>query len=394
MKEVAGSMFGVRRVAVNVLGLALWTCLASHTFGAITLSAALDNSNLVWQTSSPYPWFGASTPTYDGDGAAVSGNQFVNNSESWIQTTVVGPGTIGFWWRISSDTNDYYYFSINGSVQNQISGGYDWAYQSYDIPAGTNILNWDYIKDAQYGDLSDRAYLDRVTWVSGPQPSLQQALNTCGAVWTCGGNTNPTSWTAQTNVTHDGFLAAQSGEITSLQQSTLQTTVWGVTNVSFWWRVSSECVTNSKTLTIYDNLGFYVDGVLQTNINIENTWQQKAYHLSTNLHTLMWMYSKNEVDVYPKGSDCGWVDQVVFSPPLKALPYSLGAPSPMPDGNFQVPITGEVGCTCRVEYASSPTATGTNWTTLTNFLTATTTTMIADLTASNAPARYYRTLSP
>jgi hypothetical protein len=385
-------MDGDKHSWLTALVLLALAAFVSPVAGAITLNAALDNSNLVFQTSNPYPWFGTNNPSYDGISAAVSGNQFVNSSESWIQVTLVGPGLLSFWWKVSSDTNDYFEFSINGELQDEISGGIDWNYRSYAIPDGTNVVKWDYVKDFQYGFLADRAYLDEVHWIAGPQTSLQEALNTCGVVWTSGGNTNPTYWASQTNVTHDGFKAAQSGQITALQQSILQSTIRGVTNVSFWWRVSSEYDSSTKPITVYDNLGFYVDGVLQTNINVENTWQQKSYHLTTNLHTIQWIYSKDASDTLPKGSDCGWVDQVVFSPPLKALPYSFGTPNLLSNNNFQIPITGEVGCTCRLQFASSPIAT--NWTTLTNFLTATATTICTDLTASNADARYYRTLSP
>src|SRR5258708_30100686 len=118
--------------------------LAVHPASAINLGAALDNSNLVWQTSSPYPWYGTNNPSYDGISAAVSGNRYVDNSESWIQTTVVGPGTIGFWWKVSSDITDSLQFYVGENLQNQITGGVDWDYQTRAVPAGTNNLKRTY----------------------------------------------------------------------------------------------------------------------------------------------------------------------------------------------------------------------------------------------------------
>jgi hypothetical protein len=71
----------------------------------LPLGLALENTNLIWTTSPTYPWFGTNppAPAYDGVNSAVSGNRFVPNSVSWLQTTVVGPGQVSFWWKVDSD---------------------------------------------------------------------------------------------------------------------------------------------------------------------------------------------------------------------------------------------------------------------------------------------------
>src|SRR5207253_5812204 len=56
-----------------------------------TLASGLDTSNLVWSTDATYPWQVVTDVTHDLVDAAVSGNRFVPNSISWVQTTVVGP---------------------------------------------------------------------------------------------------------------------------------------------------------------------------------------------------------------------------------------------------------------------------------------------------------------
>jgi hypothetical protein len=354
----------------------------------LTLAAALNNTNLVWETDATYPWHGTNNISYDGIDSAVSGNKGVQDSVSWLRTTVIGPGQISFWWKVDSLDPDNLQFFINGVSQDQISGQIDWNYRGYSIPDGTNVLEWQYIKDPSDNSGSDQGWVDQVRYVTGTPTPLQAGLNTCGINWTSGGNTNSTYWSIQTNVTHDGAMAAQSGQITTLQQSTLQTTVGGVTNVSFWWRLSSEH--DPAGSTIFDNLGFYIDGVLQTNINVEEQWQQKSYKLTSASHTLQWIYSKNDFDFYPKGMDAGFVDQVVFSPPQRALPFTLGVPESFPDGTIQVPVSGEVGCTCQMTFSTN----FTNWSVLSNFVTTGASTTILDSGASNSTMRFYRTISP
>lgn len=379
-----------------ILALCWVFCVGSISESAATsipLGVALDNTNLVWITSTNYPWYGTNDVTYDGVDAAVSGNRYLSNSISWLQTTVIGPGTLSFWWKVDSDPTDSLEFYIAGVFQDQTAGtgpSADWSYRTYAIPVGTNTLTWQYVKDAQFNSGADRGWVDQVIYTTGPPIPLQDALNSCGVVWTSGGNANPTYWTGETNVTHDGSKAAQSGAIYNLQESWIETTVTGVTSVSFWWKVSSE--NDPQPHVPYDKLQFYIDGVSQALIDGEVNWQQKTYSLSSLVHTLRWAYSKDDSDLFPKGQDRGWLDQVVFSPPLRAFPYTLTNSARLPDGRIQMSVVGEVGCACRVQFSTNLALT--NWTTLTNFTTANASSLVTDAGASNSPQRFYRGVSP
>jgi hypothetical protein len=92
--------------------------------------------------------------------------------------------------------------------------------------------------------------LDEVKFTTAPPIPLGQALETCGAVCTSVGSINTTPWDGKTNVTHDGIVAAESGRTLDSETSSMSTTVGGVTNVSFRWKVSSEsnCTTIPKSL--------------------------------------------------------------------------------------------------------------------------------------------------
>src|SRR5947207_15300780 len=83
---------------------------------AQTLATAVDNTNLVWTTggSNNIGWFAQSnTGAFDGVDQAVSG-AIGNSQATWIQTTVTGPGTLSFWWRVFSEPDaDFLSFYID-----------------------------------------------------------------------------------------------------------------------------------------------------------------------------------------------------------------------------------------------------------------------------------------
>jgi len=288
-----------------------------------TLASALDTSNLVWSTDVTYPWQVVTTVSHDGVDAAASGNKFVSSSESWIQTTIVGPGTIGFWWKVDSDvtTNaagdglfsfDHLQFLVNDVSLDHILGQVGWNYREFPIPEGTNTLRWQYIKDAQFNTGNDSAWLDQVTWSPGQPISLAETLDTCGALWSSDGSI-PTLWTGQTNVTHDGKSAARSGTIYLNQETWMQTIVSGVSNVSFWWKVSSQ--------TNFDFLEFYTNDVLATRISGEVNWQSNFFKLpATNTVSLKWRFAMTNGIYTAQGQEAGWIDQVIFSPTNSAAP--------------------------------------------------------------------------
>jgi hypothetical protein len=134
-----------------------------------------------------------------------------------------------------------------------------------------------------------------------PFVSLADALDAPNRPWTTNGTPR---WFGQTNVTHDGFEAAQSGAIDDDTSTSIQTTVTGPGVLKFWWKVS--CETNN------DRLLFYVNGSEKARISGEVDWEPHTFNLGTNSQVLQWKYSKD--DETSQGQDHGWVDQVEFIP--------------------------------------------------------------------------------
>jgi poly(beta-D-mannuronate) lyase len=138
----------------------------------MTLGEAVNAPYLPWATSVSAPWVTQTNITHDGQGAAQSGNIGTNDG-SWIETTVVGPGTLRFWWRVSSQTNaDYLTFSVGGGTWARISGRVEWEQRSFSIPSGSATVRWTYNKDGSVTNGSDRGWLDEVDFLPSTGPSV------------------------------------------------------------------------------------------------------------------------------------------------------------------------------------------------------------------------------
>jgi hypothetical protein len=126
-----------------------------------SLAGALDN-DLVWTTGGNAKWFSQNTMSFYGNDAAQSG-ELSNYENTWIQTTVTGPGTLKFYWKVSSEKYyDSLLFFIDGMNAGYINGEVAWQEKSYYIGAGTHILKWSYNKNSMNSGGMDRAWLDKV----------------------------------------------------------------------------------------------------------------------------------------------------------------------------------------------------------------------------------------
>ncbi|MBI5397273.1 MAG: hypothetical protein HZA91_18395, partial [Verrucomicrobia bacterium] len=134
---------------------------------AATLGEALGAPSLVWSTNGDEVW--APTIAPDGSSAAWSG-RIGNLNVSWVETTVIGPGTLSFEWSVSSELNaDFLTFSVDGADQpGRISGEAGWLPLSFSIPAGTHRLRWTYGKNGANAAGLDAGWLRRVGYGAGP----------------------------------------------------------------------------------------------------------------------------------------------------------------------------------------------------------------------------------
>ena len=145
--------------------------------GRIPIGEAVDNTDLSWTTGGDSGWFGqASTYYYDGD-AAQSGD-ISDNQNTWMKTTVSGPGDLSFYWKVSSEYYwDYLRFYVEGIEQDKISGSTSWIHKTYSIDSGTHTLTWKYTKDGSISTGEDCGWVDKVEFTEGSPCFAESAVH-------------------------------------------------------------------------------------------------------------------------------------------------------------------------------------------------------------------------
>lgn len=163
---------GLNGVGAVCLAVAL-ACVALTA--RADLGTALDNTQLTWNTQGDADWYEETAVTHDGVDAARSG-AVGDVMQSDLSTVVTGPGTLRFWWKVSSQSAsgyyDVFYFWYNASDNNPIGmttifGEVDWAQKTVNIPAGTYTVWWSYAKDISGSSGADAGFLDQVEWIPG-----------------------------------------------------------------------------------------------------------------------------------------------------------------------------------------------------------------------------------
>ena len=137
--------------------------LPSLDTDALTIT---QGGNAFWVTEN------RSFQTYDGEDAVrASGMQ--NNQVASFEAEVTGPNYVQFYWQTQSEKGrDLLTVSIDGVVQQVISGNTGWELVTLPIPGGLHLVKWEYAKDAEGTSLDDGAWVDRITLASERKPFL------------------------------------------------------------------------------------------------------------------------------------------------------------------------------------------------------------------------------
>ncbi len=261
-----------------------------------SLGNALDNASLVFDTDEDAAWYGQMDESHFGGSAARSGGIGYGGATR-LATAVFGAGTLTFWWKVSSmEDYDKLAVSVDGTEIANISGERGWALMRVPVRgAGLHTVVWSYRKYGSTPHGSDCGWVDQVAWMP-----LGAALGNTTLAFDTDGDA---AWFVQTEVSHSGGSAAQSGAIGDDGETRLTTTVPGPGTLSFWWKVSLE--------RNYDRLSVSVDDRVKASLSGEQGWVRQTLDITEDdSHTIAWTYGK---DVSASGgSDCGWVDDVVW----------------------------------------------------------------------------------
>jgi hypothetical protein len=179
---------------------------------------------------------------------------------------------------------------------------YQWQFNGNELLGATNnsmtIQNAQLTNQGVYNVVvSNRADIQISSNAVLTVVDLTASLGATNLVWVTSGSS---PWFPETNITHNGIAAAQSGSAGSGQQSILQTTVTGPGTLNFWWRISS-----------LGSLSFAINGISQSAINFVSGWQLKTVYLGSGSQTLSWTYTGGSSSF---GANAAWLAQVSFIP--------------------------------------------------------------------------------
>jgi hypothetical protein len=118
-------------------------------------------------------------------------------------------------------------------------------------------------------------------------------------------------WTISNINPEQGTFSARSGAINDGQSSTLSILfdILKEGKISFYRKTSSEAG--------YDRLLFYIDNQLTAEWSGQQDWENVSFDVTTGSHTFRWTYLKDGAT--SAGSDCAWIDNIVF-PPVNTSP--------------------------------------------------------------------------
>lgn len=165
-----------------------YSVIASNNFGVtpstaaflnvLDLAEALNATNLAWTTTTNPAWQPQKQMNHDGVAAAgITLPAFTSFSLGSLQTVIVGPGKLTFWWVQNNtlSSSEGLSFHLNGVLQARLTFLSPWQQQTIYLPVGTNYLEWRLERTISSQTVS--GYLDEVNFTPGiTSPLITSAL--------------------------------------------------------------------------------------------------------------------------------------------------------------------------------------------------------------------------
>ena len=99
-----------------------------------------------------------------GDGTVLRSGEIGNSTNSWMETTIGGPLSFSFDWKVSCNTRGHYLaWFIDGVEQARIRGVTDWATVTASIPEGEHVVRFDYVKGSTAATGEDKGQVRNFT---------------------------------------------------------------------------------------------------------------------------------------------------------------------------------------------------------------------------------------
>ena len=139
----------------------------------LTIAGALDAEGLAWTTEGAATWYPQVAVSSDGEDAARSGIVTNGNEASVVRTTVEGPGTFAWSWRIDAAGNAGVDVLLDGEWLEDFAPGSEWTRETLNIAGeGRHTVRFEFWNAGSSATYGDCAYLDRVAWTGGAPASI------------------------------------------------------------------------------------------------------------------------------------------------------------------------------------------------------------------------------
>ena len=186
-------------------------------------------------------------------------------------------------------------FTITANISTPIGHGVEGAF-AVECNSNSNAFNYDFDMNLMVGMIVE-------DFETGNFSQFE---------WETSGNAD---WIVTNGDAYEGTYSAKSGTIGNNSSSILEINLDVLQDgeISFFRKVSSEAT--------YDFLRFYIDGSMQAEWSGEMGWEEFAYNVTSGNHTFKWAYVKDQS--VENGSDCGWIDFVVFPAIYNEAPLSV-----------------------------------------------------------------------
>jgi subtilisin family serine protease len=117
-----------------------------------------------WTSAGNRPWVVQTNMVARGKFAARSGAIAHGQSSRLMLSVVTAEGVGAVDVRVSSERKwDWLEFYVNDGLNQRWSGNEGWLRYEFQLPAGTNTLEWRYVKDASFNDGLDAAFIDNLS---------------------------------------------------------------------------------------------------------------------------------------------------------------------------------------------------------------------------------------
>ena len=279
------------------------------------MAGAVDVAPRNFASNGNASWFSQTTTTHDGADAVQSGTVGDSQSSS-LATTVTGPATVSFYWKVSSEANyDYLRLYVDDVDQGGgISGEVDWVQQTLSLATGSHTLRWSYIKDSSVNAGDDAGYVDQLV-IQSSLPNLTPY--------------NPAGWSDKIVVSRVTGTNTDSGSLTTADTLFLD---WAVVN-------------NGTVAAGVYNIQLYVDEVLRqgwsTTTHSPNTYTPVLDYplgtLSAGTHTLRIKADSTAAVSESNETDNEYTKTIVVSvPPAPLIVVQQPAGTGLVDGTASI----------------------------------------------------------